>query len=176
MYQLGVHPRVRLMSKSGRGHQDGATPREDSPPACRPPVAALRASDQTSPCRRLRGLGQGQPLLGLLGWPVVRPASRMKQMGSFLWEGLSLNQGHLGVKASGGAWGAVGERVVGPPWSRQTLVTDPSAGPWGWPSTASRAQQARAWPPACNLGVRPVCCAGLGGPGDDPGFGCVSVA
>lgn len=49
-------------------------------------------------------------------------------MGSFLWEGLSLNQGNLGVKASGGAWGAVVEGVVGPSWRRQTLVTDPSAG------------------------------------------------
>ena len=91
-------------------------------------------------------------------------------MGSFLWEGLSLNQGHLGVKAPGGAWGAVGERVVGPSWSRQTLGTDPSAGSSGWPSTASRAQQAGAWPRACNLGVRSVCCAGPVDLGLNPGL------
>lgn len=63
------------------------------------------------------------------GWPVVRPASWMKHMGSFLWEGLSLNQGNFGVKASGGAWGAAVEGVVGPSWRRQTLVTGPPLPP-----------------------------------------------
>lgn len=66
---------------------------------------------------------------------------------------------------------------MGPSWSRQTLVMDPSAGSWGWPSTASRrAQQARAWPPACNLRARSVCYAGPGGPGVKQGFGRVTVA